>query len=134
MLENNQAVLVNRGLDRLSDFLMGELEQLTNLASQIPDRAFIFMGSYNDPELTQAEITKASDLLIRMALEIEEEAPLMIIFEYAAAEYEVINFADEQRKQQVAEWIDAFRERSSQAVQVEINQLQVTHNASSIAV
>jgi len=70
------------------------------LAAQIPDQAFIFQGSYDDPTLTQAEIEKAADLLVRMQLGVEEEAPVIISFEYAPQQYQVVDFATEQRKRQ----------------------------------
>ena len=83
MAKNNQASLINRGLDKFSHFLSNELAQVTNLAAEIPDQAYIFHGSYNDPALTEVEIEKAADLLVRMQLGVEEEAPVIILFEYA---------------------------------------------------
>lgn len=89
----------------LARFLGNELAQVTSLAPQIPDGAFIFHGSYDDPTLTKAEIEKAADLLIRMQLGVEDEAPVIIIFEYAPQQYRVVDFATDQRKHQAQEWL-----------------------------
>lgn len=45
MAENKDNKLVEKNLDRLSDFLNRELDKPT-LASQIPNGAHIFHGSY----------------------------------------------------------------------------------------
>ena len=121
MVKNKQNPLINRGLDKFSQFLSNELAQVTNLAPQIPDQAYIFHGSYDDPDLTQAEIEKAADLLVRMQLGVEAEAPVIIVFEYAHEQFQVIDFATEQRKRQAQEWLESFRQQSQQAVEYEIN-------------
>lgn len=121
MAKNEQTPLINRGLDRFTQFLSNELAQVTNLAPQIPDQAFIFHGAFDDPELTQAEVEKAADLLVRMQLGVEEESPVIIIFEHAPQQYRVIDFATEQRKRQAKEWLKTFRLQSQQAIEYEIN-------------
>ncbi|MCB0193677.1 MAG: hypothetical protein KDJ65_17145 [Anaerolineae bacterium] len=121
MAKNNQASLINRGLDKFSHFLSNELAQVTNLAAEIPDQAYIFHGSYNDPALTEVEIEKAADLLVRMQLGVEEEAPVIIVFEYAPQQYRIVDFATDQRKRQAQEWLQSFRQQSRQAIDYEIN-------------
>jgi len=118
---NKRSSLIDRGLDKFNQFLINELAQVSSLAAQIPDQAFIFQGSYDDPALTQAEIEKAADLLVRMQLGVEEEAPVIIIFEYAPQQYRAIDFATEQRKRQAQEWLQSFRQQSQQAIEYEIN-------------
>ncbi len=120
-MANNTPPLINRGLDRFNQFVSNELAQITHLAPQIPDQAFIFHGAYDDPELTQVEIKKAADLLVRIQLGVEEEAPVIIVFEYAPQQYRVIDFATEQRKRQAQEWLQTFRQQSQQAIEYEIN-------------
>jgi hypothetical protein len=83
--------LTDRGLDKFSQFLGNELAQVTNLAPQIPDKAYIFHGSYADPELTQAEVKKAADLLVRMELGETDKSPVVIVFEFAKEQYGVID-------------------------------------------
>ena len=121
MAKNKQASLTDRGLDKFNQFLGSELAQASNLASQIPDQAFIFHGSYDDSALTQAEIEKAADLLVRMQLGVEEEAPVIIIFEYARQQYRVIDFATDQRKRQAQDWLNSFRQQSQHAIEYEVN-------------
>lgn len=121
MTKNKQTSLIDRGLDKFNQFLGNELAQVSNLAAQIPDQAFIFQGSYDDPALTKAEIEKAADLLVRMQLGVEEEALVIIIFEYAPQQYQVVDFATEQRKRQAQDWLKMFRQQSQQAVEHEIN-------------
>lgn len=121
MAKNKQPSFIDRGLDKFNQFLGNELAHASNLADQIPDQAFIFQGSYDDPALTQAEIEKAADLLVRMQLGVEEEAPVIIIFEYAPQQYRVVDFATEQRKRQAQDWLKTFRQQSKRAVEHEIN-------------
>lgn len=118
---NKEDSLINRGIDKFSEFLSNELTQVTNLAPQIPDQAFVFHGSYDDPALTQAEIKKATDLLVRMELGVEEEAPIVIVFEYAQEAYRVIDFATEQRKHQAQSWLESFRVQSQRDIEHEIS-------------
>jgi hypothetical protein len=120
-MNNKQNILIERGIDSFRHFLSNELSQVTNLSSQIPDQAYIFHGSYEDPELTQAEVKKATDLLVRMQLGVEEEAPVVIVFEHAADQFRVIDFATDQRKHQAQTWLDSFRQQSQQAIEYEIN-------------
>lgn len=124
MVTDKQTLLINRGLDQFSQFLSNELAQITDLAAQIPDQAYIFHGSNADPALTQAEIQKATDLLVRMQLGIEQEAPVFIVFEYAPQQYQAIDFATEQRKQQAQEWLESFRQQSQQAIEYELGGIQ----------
>jgi hypothetical protein len=56
-----------------------------------------------------------------MQLGVEEEAPVIIIFEYASQQYRVIDFATKQRKRQAQDWLQTFRQQSQQAVEYEIN-------------
>jgi hypothetical protein len=121
MIENKQTPLINRGLDKFSQFISNELAQVTNLAPQIPDQAYVFHGSYHDSELTQAEIEKATDLLVRMQLGVEDEAPVVIVLEYAPGQYRVIDFATEQRKSQAQAWLESFRQQSQQAIESELS-------------
>ena len=58
MRENNDTNLTGKNLDRLTDFLNQEVENST-LASQIPDGAHIFHGSYSDKDLTQGNLKLA---------------------------------------------------------------------------
>lgn len=120
MNENNQTI-INRGIDKFGQFLGNELAQITDLAPNIPDHAYIFHGSYNDPDLTLAEINNATDLLVRMQLGVEDELPVVIIFEYAQSKYRVIDFATDQRKHQAMAWLESFRQESHQAIKYELS-------------
>jgi hypothetical protein len=57
---------------------------------------------------------------MEMELGVEEESPVIILFEYAPPKYRVIDFATEQRKRQAQEWFGLFRQQSRQAIEYEI--------------
>ena len=55
--------LTSKNLDFLADFLNYEIET-PHLAVQIPDEAEIFHGSYQDPDLTQTNLKRATRMLV----------------------------------------------------------------------
>ncbi|MDM8532699.1 hypothetical protein QUF63_16175 [Anaerolineales bacterium HSG25] len=123
MTENNETGVVNKRMDRLNQFLLNELNGITNLASQIPDKARIYHGAYNDPELMKADTKMATHALITMLLGLETEVPLRMIYEYAPAKFTVIDMASEERKRQVRKLLISCHEQSIQTVQTEMSQL-----------
>lgn len=122
MAKYNQASVTEKNLDRLAYFLTSEIQQPT-LATQIPEGAHIFHGSYADLELTQANVKMAAAMLIEMALGIYEEAPLIMLYEYQSGQQAVIDLGTDDKKHQALELIEAFQEQSQQEVAVKINEL-----------
>jgi hypothetical protein len=114
--------VTDKNLDRLAHFLMNEMEH-PSLAAQIPDGAHIFHGTYDDMELTYANIKMAATMLIEMALGICEDASLIMLFEYKPGQQTVIDLSTEQRKRQVQGLLVAFQEQSQQEMVAEINEL-----------
>ena len=87
----------SKNLDRLSDFLNLELENST-LASQIPDGAHIFHGSYNDANLTQDNLNLAARILLGMTLGYVEDAPLIMLFEYKHGKQTLLDLSETLQK------------------------------------
>jgi len=119
---NRRASITDKNLDRLAEFLNRELEQPT-LAAQIPSGTHIFHGSYNDAELTQANLKLATHILLGMTLGYIEEAPLMMVFEYKPGQETLINLSSEVYKRKAQRFVETFREQSQQEMAVEINAL-----------
>ena len=114
--------MTDKNLDRLTHFLMNEIEQ-PSLAAQIPNGAHIFHGTYDDMELTYANIKMAAAMLMEMALGICEEAPLVMIFEYKPGQQTTIDLSTEERKRKAQGVLEAFQEQSRQEMVSEIDEL-----------
>lgn len=122
MAKINQTSVTDKNLDRLGDFLASELEHPA-LAEQIPGGAHIFHGAYNDTELTQTNLKMAMAILMGMALDLREEAPLVMLFEYKPGRQAVIDLSTEERRGKVQAFARMFQEQSQQELLTEINQL-----------
>lgn len=122
MAETDRARVTEKNLNRLSNFLVDELEQ-PELADQIPSGAHIFHGSYDDMELTQANLNLAATILMGMSLGLREEAPLVMLFEHKPGHKTVINLSTEERKRKVHEFAETFQEQNKQELLAEINNL-----------
>jgi hypothetical protein len=122
MAEIHQANTTDKNLDKLSQFLMAEMEQ-SKLATQIPDGAHLFHGSYNDMELTQANIKMAASILIEMVLGLCAEAPLLMIFEHKPDQQTLIDLSTPGRKQAARTLLTAFQEQNRLEVVTEIKEL-----------
>ena len=114
--------MTDKNLDRLTHFLMNEIEQ-PSLAAQIPNGAHLFHGTYDDMELTYANIKMAAAMLIEMALGLCEEAPLTMVFEYKPGQHTVIDLSTEERKRRARGVLETFQEQSKQEMVTEINEL-----------
>jgi hypothetical protein len=101
---------------------MAEMEQ-SKLATQIPDGAHLFHGSYNDMELTQANIKMAASILIEMVLGLCAEAPLLMIFEHKPDQQTLIDLSTPGRKQAARTLLTAFQEQNRLEVVTEIKEL-----------
>ncbi|MDI6736864.1 MAG: hypothetical protein QME42_11865, partial [bacterium] len=82
------------------------------LAPQIPNGAHLFYGSYNDSDLTQANLQLASKALIGMSLGYVENAPLVMMFENKHGQQTVIDLSDEMEKARVRAFIEGFQKQS----------------------
>ena len=122
MVQSRQMSVTEKNLDRLTDFLRGELEHPA-LAEQIPNGAHIFHGAYNDIALTQANLKMAAAVLIGMALGLREEAPLVMVFETKPGHQALIDLSTEERKRKAHTFTEQFQEQSQQEVLAEIEQL-----------
>jgi hypothetical protein len=114
--------LTEKNLDRLSAFLCRELEHPA-LASQIPNRTHIFHGSYNDHDLTRANLELASNVLLGMTLGYVEEAPLMMIFEYSSGQDALIDLSSEVYRREAQDFVAMFHRRSRQEMTQQITEL-----------
>ena len=121
MAENNGIHLTDKNLDRLSDFLNRELDNPT-FASQIPDGAHIFHGSYGDTELTQGNLNLATKLLLGMTLGYVEEAPLMMVFENKDGKHILLDLSETRQKKQAQAFIGQFQKQSQKTMAAKINQ------------
>jgi len=121
MRENNDTNLTGKNLDRLSTFLNRELENPT-FASQVPDGAHIFHGSYNDTDLTQENLNLAAKLLLGMTLGYVEDAPLMMVFEQKDGKHVLLNLSETLQKKQVRAFIGRFQKQSQKKMTAKINQ------------
>ena len=110
MKENNDTDLTSKNLDRLTDFLNRELENST-FASQIPDRAHIFHGSYRDMDLTQGNLKLATRILLGMTLGYVEDGPLMMLFENKQDEQVLLDLSESLQKEQAQVFIGRFQEQ-----------------------
>ncbi|MCA9919325.1 MAG: hypothetical protein KC445_15305 [Anaerolineales bacterium] len=122
MTENNDTNLMEKNLDRLSDFLNQELDHPT-LGTQIPNGAHIFHGSYNDKELTQGNLNLATKLLLGMTLGYVEDAPLVMLFEYEQGKQTVVDLSETIQKQYIQTFIGRFQQQSQKKMRAKINQL-----------
>jgi hypothetical protein len=123
MAENNDINFTDKNLDRLSDFLNRELENPA-FASQIPDGAHIFHGSYNDATLTQGNLNLATKLLLGMMLGYVEEAPLMMVFEHKDGKHILLNLSETRQKKQAQAFIGRFQKQSQKTMAAKIKQFQ----------
>ena len=121
MGKDNQASLTDRNLDRLAEFLNRELEQPT-LATQIPNGAHLFYGSYNDTTLTQANLQLVSKALLGMTLGYVEDAPLVLMFEYEPGRQVAIDLSDEAQRDKARKFVEEFQEQSRHEMVVKINE------------
>jgi hypothetical protein len=122
MKKNNQISSTDKNLDRLSKFLESELKQ-PELGIQIPNRAHLFYGSYNDSTLTQDNIQLISKILIGMALGYVEEAPLVMMYEYSRDKKRIINLSDESEKIKTRTLIEKFQNQNRNEMMSKINEL-----------
>ncbi len=118
----NNKTLTDRNLDLLADFLTRELEQ-PNLAKQIPDGAQVFHGTYNDAALTQANLQRATKILVGMTLGFIEEAPLVMIFEYQPGQQTAIDLSSNEQKREIEMFIKAFQTQNQQRITGKISEL-----------
>ena len=121
MGENNNNNLTSKNLDRLSDFLDRELENST-WASQIPEGAHIFHGSYSDTDLTQGNLNLAAKLLLGMTLGYVEDAPLMMLFEHTHGKHILLDLSETLQKKQAQAFIGRFQKKSQKKMTAKINQ------------
>jgi len=121
MRENNGSNLTSKNLDRLSDFLNRELESST-LASQIPDGAHIFHGSFSDTDLTQGNLNLATKLLLGMTLGYVEDAPLMMVFEQKGGKHVLLDLSETLQKKQAQAFIGRFQKQTQKKMTAKINQ------------
>ena len=122
MRENNDTNLTGKNLDRLTNFLNQELENST-LASQIPDGAHIFHGSYSDTDLTQGNLKLATKILLGMTLGYIEDAPLMMLFEHKQGKQILLDLTGMLQKEQAQAFISRFQEQRQKEMTAEINKL-----------
>ena len=122
MRENNDTNLTGKNLARLTDFLNQELEHST-LASQIPDGAHIFYGSYSDTDLTQGNLKLATKILLGMTLGYIEDAPLMMLFEQKQGKQTLLDLSGMLQKEQAQAFISRFQEQRQKEMTAEINKL-----------
>ncbi len=109
MGNGEQIALTDENLDRLATFLSRELEQ-PDLAEQIPNGAHLFYGSYANAALTQANLQLVSQTLLGMILGYIQDAPLVMLFEYAPGRQVVIDLLDEAQKDRARLFIAGFQE------------------------
>jgi hypothetical protein len=122
MGDNNQASLTDDNLDRLAEFLSRELEQPT-LAAQIPNRAHLFYGAYDDAALTQANLQLVSKTLLGIILGYVEDAPLIMLFEYEPGKQMVIDLSDEAQKGKARTFVEGFQEQSQHEMAIKVGAL-----------
>ena len=122
MKNNNDTNLTDKNLDRLADFLNQELENPT-LASQIPDGAHIFHGSYSGTDLTQGNLKLATKILLGMVLGYIEDAPLMMLLEQKPGKQTLLDLSGMLPKEQVQAFIGRFQEQRQKEMTAEINKL-----------
>ncbi len=97
-MDNNNQSLTDKNLDRLTDFLDQSLKDPT-LAAQMPDRAHLFYGSYNDADLTQDNLKMATKILLGMTLGYVEDAPLVMVFEHKSDKQTLLDLSGDEQKQ-----------------------------------
>ena len=122
MRRNNQVNLTDKNLECLSEFLNRELKQ-PSLAEQIPDRAHLFYGSYNDPVLTQDNLRLVSKTLLGITLGYVEDAPLVMIFKSRDGNQMVIDLSDDMEKAKIRLFIEKFQKQRQHEMVAKINEL-----------
>lgn len=123
METNNNFDLTGRNLEQLTDFLNRELEKKSSLASQIPEGAHIFHGSFNDADLTQANLKLATKILLGMTLGYVEDAPLVMVFEQKPGKQALLDLSGESQKERAQMFIEKFQEQSQQDMAGKISDL-----------
>ena len=122
MKTNDQTSITDKNLNRLTEFLSGDIKQSV-LAAQIPNGAHLFHGGYNDTNLTQANLKIATNILLGMTLGYVEEAPLVMIFEYKPGKKTLIDLSAKIYQRKAHTFIETFREQSRQELTTKINEL-----------
>jgi hypothetical protein len=122
MGENNANNLSSKNLDRLTNFLNRELENPT-FASQIPDGAHIFHGSYDDTDLTQGNLKLAAKILLGMTFGYVEDAPLIMLFEREQGERILLDLSETLEKEETWAFIGRFQKQNQKKVAAKLNQL-----------
>jgi hypothetical protein len=122
MRENNDLDLTSKNLDRLTDFLNRELENST-FASQIPDGAHLFHGSYRDTDLTQGNLKLAAKILLGMTLGYVEDAPLLMLFEHKQDEQTLLDLSETLQKEQAQAFIGRFQEQNRKKMAAKLDKL-----------
>ena len=122
MEKSSQKNLTEKNLNKLAELLSSELKQ-PDIASQIPDGAHIFHGSYNDTSFTQDNLQLISRTLLGMTLDYIEEAPLVMIFEYKSGRKVVIDLSDAAHKSKAKKFIKGFQEQNRNEMISKINEL-----------
>jgi len=117
-----QVSLTDKNLDQLAEFLSHELERPV-LATQIPDGAHIFRGSYDNTTLTQANLELASKALLGMTLGYIEDAPLVMVFECQPGRRVVVDLSSKAQRGSARTFVERFQERSQREMIVRINGL-----------
>lgn len=122
MTTNNGDNITSKNLDRLANFLSHELENPA-IATQIPDGAHIFHGSYKDAKLTQGNLELATNILLGMTLGYVEEAPLMMIFEHEQEKLTLIDLSETLQKEQAEAFIGRFQKQNQKKMSMKFDQL-----------
>jgi hypothetical protein len=124
---NNGKTLTDKNLDRLTAFLNQELENPI-FASQIPDGAHIFHGSFNDSGLTQGNLELATKILLGMTLGYVEEAPLVMVFEHEPGKQTLLNLSETLKKEQAQAFIGRFQIQNQKKMTARLNRLMTAEN------
>lgn len=122
MGRHNHDDLTDKNLERLADFLTGEVAA-PSVADQIPDGAHLFHGAYNDLSLTNANLDLSSEVLLGMILGYVEQAPLMMVFERAPGQNTIIDLSDETNKQRAEAFVELFRRDTQRSAVDRIGEL-----------
>lgn len=115
----------SENLDWLAEFLTQEREHPT-LSAHITSGAHLFRGSFDNENLTLANLKLATDILLGMALGYVEDAPLMMIFKHKDDHEEIIDLSSESQKKLAQSIIQGFREQSHEILHSKINDLETS--------
>ena len=70
--------IANQNLDALKDLLLTQIENST-LADQLPPNTHIIILPYNNPDLLTTNLKIAADIIQRMAVGEESQAPVVLL-------------------------------------------------------